>query len=204
MTACGSRAALWRPRHSTFDIIILALESTTQHYDSQRRLPPPPLPMAQYCGHSETKATNPLLAVRACLLLSLYHSKTVVSLALNQLCHIKLFSFALRVFSMKWSNRLSVFSFAPFRSSTLFLDSAARCCFCVCPSIFQKNIPPAFPEETSILRILWHLSSTLSISISFGIGCKRLLTKYILKEHSRFRSSHLLLNTSAMFLLFFS
>ena len=51
---------------------------------------------------------------------SLLTTPKLVSLAVNQVCHIRLFSFALRIFSMKWSNRLCVFSFVPFRSFRAF------------------------------------------------------------------------------------
>jgi len=49
---------------STFDIILLALESTTQPYD---RLPSSPSPQATI-PHVETRVTNQLLTVHAYLL----------------------------------------------------------------------------------------------------------------------------------------
>jgi hypothetical protein len=58
-TACGGHTTV--SRLSTFDIILLALESTAQPYHTQRRLPSSPSP-------TETRATNSHLAVRACLL----------------------------------------------------------------------------------------------------------------------------------------
>ena len=79
------------------------------------------------------KSNQPALRSSRLLAPSLLTTSRLVSLALNQVCHTKLFSFSLRVFSMKWSNRLSVFSFAAFRSYTLSFDSAAHRCFCVCP-----------------------------------------------------------------------
>jgi len=58
--------------------------------------------------HTEIRVTNPLLALRACLLpLSLLLQDSLVSLVLNQVCQITLFSFSLRVFSMKWYIRLN-------------------------------------------------------------------------------------------------
>jgi len=63
--------------------------------------------------------------------LSPYHLKSLASKP--SLSH-KAPLFSLCAFSMKWSNRLGDFLFATFRSPTLSLDFAARCCFCVCPS----------------------------------------------------------------------
>jgi len=54
------------------------------------------------------------------------------------------------------------------------------------------------------LRVLWHVGSNFSISITFDIGYERLLIKYMLKEYSRFRFSHLLSNTSSFFLSSFN
>ena len=127
----------------------------------------------------------------ACFL-SPYHSETLVPLVLNQVCHIRLFSFALRVFSMKWSNRHSVFSFAPFRPPTLSLDFSTRCCFCVCVPPFSPKyrviFPQPLPEETRIFVFCGaSLSSNFSISITFDIGYERLLLiTYMLKQYSRF------------------
>jgi len=107
-----------------------------------------------------------------------YHSKTLVSLVLNQVCHTRLFSFALRVFSMKSSYRLSVFRSAPFRSPTLSLDFVTTAAFVFVPSFskrISRNFPLALPEETRILHVLWHVSSNFSISITLDIGYERLL-----------------------------
>jgi len=136
--ACGSCAALWRPRHSILSFLRSSQQPNTTTHSAV--YPPPPLRMAQYCGHTKTKSNQPAPRRSRLFAPSPLTTPSLVSLALNQVCHIRLFPFALRVFSMKWSNRLSVFSFAPFRSSTLSLDSVACCCFCVCPSSFQKNI----------------------------------------------------------------
>ena len=93
---------------------------------------------------------------------------------------------------MKWSNRHSVFSFAPFRSPTLSLDFSTRCCFCVCvPPISPKYrviFPQPLPEETRIFVFCGaSLSSNFPISITFDIGYERLLLiTYMLKQYSRF------------------
>ena len=175
---------MWRPRHSTLSFLRSSQEpSPTIVYL------PLPLPKPQYHGHIETRVTNQFLTVRAYLLpLSLPLQDPRLPGPKPSLSHKALLSY-FPCFLDEWSNRLRVFSFAPFRSPTLSLDSAARCCFCVCPPIFQRilrNFSPALPEETRILRVLWHLSSNFSISITFDIGCERLLIRYILKEYSRF------------------
>jgi len=85
---------------------------------------------------------------------------------------------------MKWSNRLGVFRFATLRSSTVSLDSAARCCYCVYPSIFQRtsrNFAPALPEGTRIFRVS---PPSFSISTAFDISYERLLINYMLKQYS--------------------
>ncbi len=138
----------------------------------------------------------------ACFL-SLYHSKILVSLVLNQVCHIRLFfSFALRVFSMKWSHQLSVFRSLRFvlpRFPWTLPPAAAFVCVPPISKRTSRNFPPAFPEETRIFRVLRHLSSNFSISITFDIGYECLLIKYMLKQYSRFRISRLLSNTSSIF-----
>jgi len=110
--------------------------------------------------------------------LSPYHSKTRLPGPKPSVSH-KALLFAL---SMKWSNRLSVFSFAPFRSSTPPLDSAAFVSVPPSSKRISCNIPPAFPEETHVLRVLWHLSSNFSISITLDISYERLLIIYMFKE----------------------
>ena len=128
--------------------------------------------MAQYQVYTQTRATKPPLAVRASLLpLSL--PLQLVSLVLNQVCHIRLFSFALRVFSMKWSHQLSVFRSLRFVLPRFLWTLPPPAAFVCVPSFSKRtsrNFPPALPEETRIFRVLRHLSSNFSISITFDIS----------------------------------
>jgi hypothetical protein len=185
-----------------FDIILLALESTTQPYDPQRRL-------TSSLSPTETRATNPLLAFRACLLPLSFHPKTLVSLVLNQVCHIKPFSFALRVFSMKWSNRRSAFfPFVHPRFLRTLHPPPPAAAFVFAPSNFPKDYrivspPQLFPEETRILRVLGHLSSQLSQSRSLWISVMNVSRiKYMLKQYSRIRFPRLLSNPRSISFLF--
>jgi len=132
--------------------------------------------------------------------LSLYHSKTLVSLILSQVYHISLFWFDLRVFSI---TDLEFFSFHSVSSSHAFFGLRRPLLFWCLPLCLPKNIPPAPLEETRILRVLWYLSSNFSILITFDISYERLLIKYMLKEYSRFQFSCLLSNTSSFFIFHF-
>jgi hypothetical protein len=70
---------------------------------------------------------------------------SLVSLVLNHVCHIGLFSFALRVFSMKWSNRRSVFSLSFFYAFFGLSPPAAAAFVFALP--LSKRISGNFPPK---------------------------------------------------------
>jgi len=129
--------------------------------------------------HTETRATNPLLALRPCLLpLSLLPQDSLVSLVLNQVCQVTLFSFALRVFSMKWYIRLGFLVRAVFVLPR-FLWTPPPVGFA---PPFSKRISRSFPcgssRKSHIFRVVWYVGSKFSISITFDIGYECLLIRY--------------------------
>jgi hypothetical protein len=127
-----SNGHLWKSRGCMATLGIGHSPCTTQPYDPQRRLLSSP----------SLRGTIPW--TRFLLVSSLLTTPRLVSRVLNQVCHIRLFSFALRVFSMKWSNRRSIFFHSLRFVLPRFLWTSApspRCrCFCVFRSIFQNNI----------------------------------------------------------------
>ena len=131
----GSRG--WM-RPSTFAVILLALESATQPYDPQRRLPF--LSLSSWHDTMDILKQEQLTRFSpfapACSL-SPYHFSP-----LNQVGHTRHFSFSLHAFSMKWSNRLSPFHFVLFCSvSFTHIFFGLRCLLLLsCLSLhFQMN-----------------------------------------------------------------
>ena len=97
-----------------------------------------PLLMEQYHGHTEKGQPTRSPFAPACSL-SL-PSKTLVSLVLNQVCHIRLFWFALRVFSI---TDLVFLSFRPVSFSHAF--------FGLHRSLLLLCLPLCFPKESRVI-----------------------------------------------------
>jgi len=124
----------------------------------------------------------------------------LVSLVLNQVCHIRRFWFALRVFSI---TDLVFLSFRPVSFSHAFFGLHRSLLLLCLPLCFPKESRVISPQSFQKRRVLCHLSSKSSISIIFHIGYERLLIKYMLKEFSRFQFSRLLSNTSLLHCIVF-
>ena len=58
-----------------------------------------------------------------------------------------------------------------------------------------RVVSPSLSRRDAHPRVLWHVRSDFSVLITFDTGYEFLLIKYMLKEYSRFRVSHLLSNT---------
>jgi len=151
--------------------------------------------MEQYYVYTEQGQPNRSSPFAPACSLSL-PSKTLVSLVLNQVCHVRLFWIALRVFSI---TDLVFLSFRPVSFSHAF--------FGLHRSLLLLCLPLCFPKESRVIsrqsfqrrRVLCNRSSKSSISIIFYIGYERLLIKYMLKESPRFQFSRLLSNTSLLY-----
>jgi hypothetical protein len=125
----------------------------------------------------------------ACFL-SPYHSN-LVSLVLNYVCHIRLFAFALRVFSMKWSNRRSVFSLSFFHAFFGLSPPAAAAFVFALP--FSKRISRNFPPKRGASFMFCGTLVPISQSRSLLISVMNVsLIVHMLKEFSRSRFSRLL------------
>jgi len=171
----------WKSHDSILTLDIRHYPSCTRVNSSTLRptapstlLSPFPWHSAMYVLKREQTTRSPFAP--ACFL-SPYHSKTLVSLVLNQVCHIRLFSFALRVFSMKWSTRLSVFRSFPFRSPTLAGLRRPLPLLCVSPHFPKEHrvISPSPSRRNAHFRVPRPLSSNFSISVTFDIGYELLL-----------------------------
>ena len=152
--------------------------------------------MEQYHGHIEKGQPNRSSPFAPACSLSL-PSKTLVSLVLNQVCHIRLFWFAPRVFSI---TDLVFLSFRPVSFSHAF--------FGLHRSLLLLCLPLCFPKESRVISPHSFLpEETRSVSPQlqvlnldhFAYGYERLLIKYMLKESSRFQLSRLLSNTSLLY-----
>ena len=179
----------WQSRGSgdldpTFDIILLALESINN--PTLRPTAPSTflsLPMEQCAPwnvYTETRATNsnPLLAVRACLLsfLSLPLQDSRLSGSKPSLSAKSLF-FCSPCFLDEMVYPTWFFLLAPFLC-TLSLDPAARCCFLCLPLRFPKEHRVISPRRDAHFRVLRYVGSKFSMSITFDIGYERLLNRY--------------------------
>jgi len=155
--------------------------------------------MEQYHGHTEKGQPTRSSPFAPTCSLSPYPPR-LVSLVLNQARHIRLFWFALRVFSI---TNLVFLSFRPVSFSHAFFGLHRSLLLLCLPLCFPKESRVIFPQSFQKRRVLCHLSSKSSISIIFHIGYERLLIKYMLKEFSRFQFSRLLSNTYWFIVLYF-